>query len=154
MMTNSVAQKLNYTLSLQYPSKVLPTATLLDNLLWSMLEKSSGLHIPREEEGSGTECVLDVPVRGLQGQSFQHWLVRLPVRERGMGLRSQIETIPSAFIGSVEMSLPFLCGEDGQLKQLTPVVGDIREAEEVADIVRLQLPDSQGVPGLLGGTGG
>ena len=77
MMTNSVAQKLNYTLSLQYPSKVLPTATLLEKVLWSMLEKSSGLHIPREEEGSGTECVLDVPVRGLQGQSFQHWLAQL-----------------------------------------------------------------------------
>ena len=30
-----------------------------------------------EEEGSGTECVLDVPVRGLQGQSFQHWLAQL-----------------------------------------------------------------------------
>ena len=71
-----------------------------------------------------------------------------------MGLRSQVETIPSAIIGSLEMSLPFLCGEDGQLKQLTPVVGDIREAEEVADTVRLQLPDGQGVPGLLGGTGG
>ena len=53
MMTNSVAQKLNYTLSLQYLSKVLPTATLLDNLLWSMLEKSSGLHIPWDGEWDG-----------------------------------------------------------------------------------------------------
>ena len=52
MMTNSVAQKLNYTLSLQYPSKVLPTATLLDNLLWSMLEKSSGQAHP---QGGGGE---------------------------------------------------------------------------------------------------
>ena len=109
---------------------MLPTAARLDNILWSMLERSSGLHIPREEEGRGTECVLDVPVRGLRGQSFQHWLARLPVRERGMGLRSQVETIPAAFIGSLEMSLPFLCGEGGQLRQLEPVVGNIREAEE------------------------
>ena len=33
------------------------------------------------------------------GQSFQSWLVRLPVRERGMGLRSLVDTIPAAFIG-------------------------------------------------------
>ena len=49
---------------------MLPTAARLDNILWSMLERSSGLHIPREEEGRGTECVLDVPMRGLRDQSF------------------------------------------------------------------------------------
>ena len=39
-------------------------------------------------------------------------LARLPVKGRGMGLRSQVETILAAFIGSLEMSLPFLCGEE------------------------------------------
>ena len=40
---------------------MLATATRLDNLLCSMLEMCSGLYIPREEEGRGTECLLDVP---------------------------------------------------------------------------------------------
>ena len=67
---------------------------------------------------------------GAAGQSLQHWLVWLPVREQGMGLRSEAKTIPAAFIGSLKMSLLFLCGEGGQLKHLEPVIDDIREAEE------------------------
>ena len=90
------------------------------------MNKATGLDIPRGEEGRGVECVLDVPVRGLQGQSFQSWLVRLPVRERGMGLRSLVDTIPAAFIGSVEMSLPFFTGEEGICRILEPVIGDIQ----------------------------
>ena len=56
--------------------------------------------------------------------------MRLPVRERGMGLRSLVDTIPAAFLDSVEMSLPFFCGEGGLCEQLLPVVGDMREEEE------------------------
>ena len=126
MLTASVAQKLSYSLSLQYPSDIRAAATRLDNVLWEMMNKATGLDIPRGEEGRGVECVLDVPVRGLQGQSFQSWLVRLPVRERGMGLRSLVDTIPAAFIGSVEMSLPFFTGEEGICRILEPVIGDIQ----------------------------
>ena len=75
------------------------------------------------------DSVLDVPIRGLGGQSFQSWLVRLPVREKGMGLISLVDIIPAAFIGSVEMSLPFFCREGGVCQLLLPTVGDTREAE-------------------------
>ena len=78
---------------------------------------------------SPVESVLDVPIRALGGQSFQSWLVRLPVKEKGMGLRSLVDIIPAAFIGSVEMSLPFFCREEGVCQLLLPTVGDIREAE-------------------------
>ena len=49
-----------------------------------------------------------------------------------MGLRSMVETIPAAFLGSCEMSLPFLTGEGGQCKLLEPVLGDIRQASEAS----------------------
>ena len=98
------------------------------------MERSCGLHIPswevRKQEERGTECVLEVPVMGLRGQSFQHWLAWLPVREQGMELRYQAKTIPKACIGFLEMFLPFLCGEDNQLKHQEPGIGDILEAEE------------------------
>ena len=100
--------------------------------LWNMLESATGLHIPRGEERLGVECVLQVPVWGLEAQSYQQWLARLPIRERGMGLRSLVDTSPAAFIGSVEMALPFLTGEEGLCPLLEPLIGNMREAEEAS----------------------
>ena len=105
-------------------------AARLDSILWDMFQSATGLHIPKGEEGRGIECVLGIPVTGLQGQSFQSLMARLPIRERGMGLRSMVDQIPAAFLGSVEMSLPFFCGEGGQCKILEPIVGDIRSCDE------------------------
>ena len=68
--------------------------------------------LARVEEGLGMECVLAVPVRVLEGQSYQHRLAHLPIRERGMGLRSLVDTFPAAFLGSVEISLRFFTGEE------------------------------------------
>ena len=76
-----------------------------------MLEEATGLHIPRTEEGRGVECVLAPPVRGLEEQSFEAHLVRLPVRSGGLGLRSLVDTSPAAFLGSLEMALPHFGGE-------------------------------------------
>ena len=74
--------------------------------------------------------VSQLSVDGLGGRSFQSWMAGLPIKERGMGLRSMVDTMPAAFIGSVEMSLPFLTGEGGQCQLLLPEIGDIRGAEE------------------------
>ena len=104
----------------------------LDTILWNMLESATGLHIPRREEGLGVECVLQVPVWGMEAQSYQKWLARLPIRERGMGLRSLVDTSPAAFIGAVEMALPFLTGEEGLCPLLEPQIGDVRAAEEAS----------------------
>ena len=74
-------------------------------LKWSLFERAVGQRVPRQEEGLGTECVLDVPVDTMLGNSFQETLVRLPIRLRGFGLRSLAETTHTAFIGGVELAL-------------------------------------------------
>ena len=40
-----------------------------------------------------------------------------------------VDTISTAFHGSVEMSLPFFCGEGWVCNTLLPVVGDVRMEE-------------------------
>ena len=78
-----------------------------------MLEAATGLHIPQQDEGMGVECVPGPPVNGLDTQSFQSWLVRLPVRSGGIGLRSLADTSPLAFRVGIEMALPHFVGERG-----------------------------------------
>ena len=114
LLLSSTQQKFSYWLSLQYPSDVSESAVRLDGILWRMFEHAAGQHIPRVDEGMGVECTPNLPVDGLGGQSFQSLMTRLPIKEKGMGLRSMEDTIPTAFIGAVEMSLPFLTGEGGQ----------------------------------------
>ena len=105
----SLAHKMDYHLSLCYPSDIKPMAKYLDTVLWSVFERSVGQHVPRREEGLGTECVLDLPIDAMMGRSFQELFTRLPIRLRGFGLRSLCETSPAAFIGGVEMAL----GDEG-----------------------------------------
>ena len=47
ILRSSTAMKLDYHLSLCYPSDMLLAAREMDNLLWLMLEKAAGLNIPR-----------------------------------------------------------------------------------------------------------
>ena len=101
----SLAHKLDYHLSPCYPSDILHMAEFLDTVAWSLFERAAGQHVPRREEGLGTECVLGVPVDTMEGQSFQEILVRLPIRLRGFGLRSFADTALTAFIGGVELAL-------------------------------------------------
>ena len=68
-------------------------------------------------------------------------MTRLPIKEQGMGLQSLVETIPAAFLGSVEMLLPFLTGEGGQCGLLEPVLGDIRKEEDETRWRRLMQSD-------------
>merc|ERR1712082_345128 len=98
-------------LTLCYPSDIRRAAQYLDTVMWGVLEKAVGQHIPRGEEGLGWECVIQTPVRGCEGRSFQSWLARLPVRLGGLGLRSPAETSPIAFIGGVEMAIPAFVGD-------------------------------------------
>ena len=109
---------MSYHLSLQYPRHIKPAAERLDCILWHMLEESVGFSIPQIEEGKGVECVLAPPVQSLANSSFQSLLVRLQVRLGGLGLRSLADSIPAAFIGSIEMSLPHFVGENGIIPQL------------------------------------
>ena len=111
----SLSQKLDWQLSLNYPSDVKEAAKKLDSELWRLLEFASSQHIPRAEEGMGVECILGAQglPPSMQGRSYQNWQVRQPVRLRGLGLRSLLETSPLAFCGGVEMAVPCLTGENG-----------------------------------------
>ena len=53
----STVMKLDYHLSLCYPSDMEVAAREMDRLLWSMVERAAGLSIPKLEEGRGVECV-------------------------------------------------------------------------------------------------
>ena len=72
-----------------------------------------------EEEGLGWEESLDI----LDGKSFQHWLASLSIRQGGLGIASQVEIAPLAFIGSVEQELPFFRGKKGMCTTLGDLVG-------------------------------
>ena len=101
----SLAHKMDYHLSLCYPSDILPVAEYLDKTLWGVFERAVGQQVPREEKGLGVECVLNPLVDSMQNKSFQEISVRLPIRLRGFGLRSFAETAAPAFIGGVQKAL-------------------------------------------------
>ena len=98
----STAMKLDYHLALCYPTDMEEASRQMDDILWSMVEKAAGVSIPRVEEGRGVECCPLLPVDRLQYRSYQDWMMRMPVRLGGMGLRSVADTSLAAFIGGVE----------------------------------------------------
>ena len=123
----SLAQKLDWHLSLCYPSDISAAAAELDSALWDMLEHATKLHIPKGEEGLGVECTLQVPgIAFLQGRSFQNILIRQPVKQGGLGLRSMEETSLAAFVGGVEMALPHFTGDEGICVLLADQVGRVQ----------------------------
>ena len=123
----SMKFQFEYWLGLVYPSQIMAAAKRVDNILWDVLEKVVGAHIPREDEGLGWEDCLEAPVGDLGGRSFQHWLSSFPIRQGGLGITSQQELSPLAFIGSVEQALPFFGGERGVCPTLGHLVGEQQE---------------------------
>ena len=124
VLHRSLAHKMDYHLSLCYPSDIRPIATYLDSVFWSMLEKAAGQQIPRTNQGLGYECVLNIPVDSMLGKSFQELFVRSPIKLRGFGLRSLVQSIPAAFIGGVERSVSAFQGEGGICRKLEHLLGD------------------------------
>ena len=122
---SSTAMKLDYQLSLCYPSDIREAAIDMDNLLSSMLKSAAGLNVPMLDEGRGVEHCPDPGISRLAGKSYQNWMIRTPVRLGGMGLRSVAETSLAAFIGGVEQSVPHFVGEGGTCQQLGTVLGDM-----------------------------
>ena len=124
VLRSSLSQKLDYWLTLVYPSLVSQAAARMDTLLISILEKILGTHIPLQGEGLGWDCPIQVPIQGLETRSFQQWAIRQPVKMGGLGIRSQLELSPAAFIGGLEQALPHFTGAGGVCQQLVGVVGD------------------------------
>ena len=114
ILRGSLKFQFEYWLGLVYPSIIREVARSVDKVLLEVLEAVVGQHIPMGEEGLGWEECLIVPVRALDGFSFQKWLVGMPIRHGGMGLACQEELAPLAFIGSLEQALPFFGGEAEQ----------------------------------------
>ena len=71
----------------------------------------------KAEEGKSWECVVDVP--GLHRRTFQDWVVRQPIKLGGLGMRSQADLSPAAFMGALEPTLPSFIGERGICPQLS-----------------------------------
>lgn len=106
MLRSSISQRLDYWLTLVYPSQMKKAAARMDNLILSVIQKLLGCPIPMEENYENWNCPINVSISGLKRRSFQNWILRLPIRLGGLGIRSNLETSPAAFIGGVEQALP------------------------------------------------
>ena len=102
----SIAQRFQYLCQHAHPSICEPVAAWLDTQLWKELEAAVGFNIPRGDGGQEGDVVINVPVQGVSGKSFQEWAVRLPVKLHGWGFRSLAETCIPAYLGTLETSIP------------------------------------------------
>ena len=102
----SIAQRFQYLCQHAHPSICEPVAAWLDTQLWKELEAAVGFSIPRGDRGQEGDVVINVPVQGISGKSFQEWAVRLPVKLHGWGFRSLAETCIPAYLGTLETSIP------------------------------------------------
>ena len=69
-------------------------------------------------------CTMRGEVEGLQGTSFQSLLTTLPIKLGGLGLRSQVQLSPAAWVGGLEQALPSFGGEKG----ICPALGELSGA--------------------------
>ena len=121
----SIQQQFDYWLALCHPSQVARAAEKVDGVLWEVLERIAGFRIPREgEEGRDYLCPIEEEVRELQGKSFQAILASLPIKAGGLGIRSQVEVSPAAWIGGLEQAVPNFGGERGFCLALAELVGE------------------------------
>ena len=130
VLRSSIAQKLDYWLTLVYPSLVKEAAIKMDKLEMKVLEHLMGSHIPLESEGLTWDLPIRVPIENLDGRTFQHFAIRQPIKMGGLGIRSNIETSPVAFIGGLEQSLPHLVGSNGVCKNLTSLIGNMKSGAD------------------------
>ena len=110
----STLTRFEYFCQLAPPSLCEPIACWLDGKLWSMLQAAVGFEIPRGEAGDKVAC----PVGELDGRSYQEWVVRLPIRLHGWGLRSLKETCGPAYFGALETAIPFMAARDKLCTQM------------------------------------
>ena len=88
------------------------------------MEQLTGTHLPLANENMGWECPLNVPIDSINGRTFPHWVLRQPIKMGGLGIRSQVETSPAAFIGGLEQALPHLTGPEGVCQNLVGILGE------------------------------
>ena len=124
VLRSSLSHKLDYWLTLCYPSHMKSIAERMDELQNRILESLVGQHIPMTAMNNGWAISLPATVDTLKNRSFQHWVIRQPVKMGGLGIRSNVETRLTAFIGGLEQALPHFVGESGICNQLSTILGD------------------------------
>ena len=127
VLRSSLSHKLDYWLTLSYPSHTKIIAERMDILQNRILESLVGQDIPVNAINNGWAIPLPVPVETLQTRSFQQWVIRQPVKMGGLGIRSNVETRLAAFVGGLEQALPHFVGEDGICKQLSQILGNLED---------------------------
>ena len=132
VLRSSLAQQLDYWLQLCYPTDVKYAAERMDRILWQVLQVVAGSVIPRRECGAAWSCIVDVPMElaGERDRTFQEWAVRQPLKLGGLGLRSQLDTIPQAFVGALEQTRSSFGGEHGITPQLGHLVAEAGAAAQ------------------------
>ena len=131
----SFSHKLEYWLAIMYPSLVRDAALRVDKLFWGVLEDVAGSHLP-EVAGTppctcciGVEGVCPVLPEQIPTQSFQHWVFHLPVKQGGLGIRSQLFLSPFAYYGAIEQVIPYFGGEKG----ICPSLANLYNVEQGVD---------------------
>ena len=127
VLSSSLAHKLDWHLTLSYPSDISHAAERLDGILWSVLETVTRSVIPRagQQDRRGYYAFEEGDINWLVGSTFQQLLVPQPIKLGGLGLRSLLETSPAAFVGGVEMSIPHFTGQRAICPLLQEVVGTL-----------------------------
>ena len=111
----SISQRFQYLCQHVHPSLCEPIAAWLDTQMWLELEAITGFTIPRGDRGQEGDMVINVPVEGLEGRSFQEWAIRLPIKLHGWGLRRLEEICLPAYLGTLETSIP-------QMGEISPIM--------------------------------
>ena len=93
----------------------------MDTLQGKVFCNLLGMHIPMQTEGFVYDCPIVVPVKNISGRSFQHMIIRQPLKMGGLGIRSHIETSPAAYIGGLEQALPHINRTANKIKQIIKV---------------------------------
>ena len=112
----SISQRLGYLIQMTPPTLMEPVAATMDDILWDILESVVGFPIPRGDEQGGLS--LTVPVPGLNGRTFQEWIIRLPAKMYGWGFRSLEETCGPAYLGTLETVIPYMAARGNICPQL------------------------------------
>ena len=124
-MRSSLSHKLDYWLTLCYPTQVKGAAERMDALQNRILDSLVGTQIPMEALNNEWAISLPVCDNILEKRSYQHWVIRQPIKMGGLGIRSNVETSHAAFIGGLEQALPHFVGQGGICMQLNNVIGDM-----------------------------
>ena len=130
LLRSSICQRLDFWLTMVYPSQMEKCAERMDNLIINAIQKLLGSQIPLKEEGQNWNCPVQVPIEDLKGQSFQNWILRLPIKLGGLGIRSNKDTIHAAFIGGVEQALPHFTKGKQISPNLTEIIGDFSDQSQ------------------------